>query len=180
MSVMPDSAWERFSREESGHGRRGWETLRVRLPTEDCWSLLRSAEHGVLCTAGPRQRIDAVPICFVVVSGAIATPVDRIKPKETTALGRVRNLDRDATATLLCEHWSLHDWSQLWWVRAHLVRRSGNDLSPTLLEQGEGALRRKYLQYGDTDFAELLLFDVASLAGWSAARSQPDVTDPLM
>ncbi len=152
----------------------------MRLPTEDCWSLLRSAEHGVLCTAGPGQRIDAVPICFVVVSGAIATPVDRIKPKETTALGRVRNLDRDATATLLCEHWSLHDWSQLWWVRAHLVRRSGNDLSPTLLEQGEGALRRKYLQYGDTDFAELLLFDVTSVAGWSAARSQPDVTDPLM
>jgi hypothetical protein len=65
-------------------------------------------------------------------------------------------------------------------VRAHLVCRSGNDLSPTLLEQGGAALRRKYVQYRDTDFAEILLFDVASLAGWSAARSQPDVTDPLM
>ena len=152
----------------------------MRLPTQDCWSLLRSAEHGVLCTAGPGQRIDAVPVCFVVVSGAIATPIDRIKPKETTELGRVRNLDRDANATLLCEHWSLHDWSQLWWVRVHLVRRSGHDLSPTLLEEGEGALRRKYIQYRDAEFAEVLRFDVASLAGWSAARSQPDVTDPLM
>jgi hypothetical protein len=141
---------------------------------------LRTAEHGVLCTAGPRQRIDAVPVCFVDVSGAIATPIDRVKPKGTTELGRVRNLGRDANATLLCEHWSLHDWSQLWWVRAHLVCRSGNDLSPTLLEQGGAALRRKYVQYRDTDFAEILLFDVASLAGWSAARSQPDVTDPLM
>ncbi len=121
-----------------------------------------------------------MPVCFVVVAGAIATPIDRIKPKETTELGRVRNLGRDANATLLCERWSLHDWSQLWWVRAHLVRRSGNDLSPTLLEQVEGALRRKYVQYRDADFAELVLFDVASLAGWSAASSQPDVTDPLM
>jgi hypothetical protein len=152
----------------------------VRLPTEDCWSLLRSAEHGVLCTAGPGQRIDTVPVCFVVVSGAIATPIDRIKPKDSTQLGRVRNLDRDATATLLCEHWNLHDWSQLWWVRAYLVRRSGKGLSPTLLGQSESALRQKYVQYRDTDFAELLLFDVASLAGWSAARGQPDVTDPLM
>jgi len=152
----------------------------VRLPIEDCWSLLRAAEHGLLCTAGPGQRIDAVPVCFVVASGAIATPVDRVKPKETTELGRVRNLDRDARATLLCEHWNLDDWSQLWWVRAHLVRRSGNDRSPTLLEQSENALRRKYVQYSHTDFAGILLFDVASLVGWSAAGSQPDVTDPLM
>jgi len=152
----------------------------VRLPIEACWSLLGAAEHGVLCTAGPGQRIDAVPVCFVVVYGAIATPIDRVKPKETTELGRVRNLDRDVNAALLCEHWSLDDWSQLWWVRAHLVRRSGNDWSPTLHERSESALRQKYVQYRDTDFAQLLLFDVASLAGWSATGGQPGATDPLM
>ena len=95
----------------------------------------------------------------------------------------VRNLDRDANATLLCDHWDLHDWSQLWWVRAHLVRRSGHDVSTTLMEECERGLRGKYVQYRDTEFAELILFDVKTLVGWSAAGPQPgerEDTDPLM
>jgi len=143
---------------------------------------LGSADHGVLCTAGARQHIDAVPVCFVVAYQSIVTPIDRVKPKETTELGRLKNLQRNANATLLCDHWNPHDWSRLWWVRAHLVNRSGHDVSPTLLEQCETALRQKYVQYQDTDFAEMIFFDVESLVGWSAADQtvESDVTDPLI
>ncbi|MGA2932582.1 MAG: hypothetical protein ABSE98_10905 [Acidimicrobiales bacterium] len=152
----------------------------MRLTSDECWSSLRSAEHGVLCTTNARGSIDAVPVCFAIVSKLIATPIDRVKQKDTTTLGRLKNLDRDAGATLLCDHWNLHDWSHLWWVRAYLVRRSGHDVSDALLQECDGALRDKYVQYRETDFAELVLFDVRTLVGWCAAGAQLEEADPLM
>ncbi len=148
----------------------------MRLSNDECWSRVRAADHGVLCTTGARQTIDAVPVCFVVVSKVIATPIDRVKPKATTDLGRLKNLERNASATLLCEHWNRHDWSQLWWVRVHVVRRSGHDVRDTLIDECDGALRDKYAQYRDSDFAELVLFDVTSLLGWSAVGAQAGET----
>jgi hypothetical protein len=124
----------------------------------------------VLSTSNPKSTIDAVPVCFAVVSDLIATPIDRVKPKRTTELGRLHNLDRDPSATLLCEHWDPHDWTQLWWVRAHLVRRSGANLPPSMRAECAAALRDKYVQYRDADFAEILVFDVKSLVGWSGAE----------
>jgi hypothetical protein len=153
----------------------------MHLSTDECWSRIRAAEHGILCTTGAREAIDAVPVCFAVVSKVIVTPIDRVKPKTTTDLSRLRNLGRDAAATLLSEHWNRQDWSELWWVRARLTRRSGHDASDSLLEECEGALRNKYAQYRDSDFAELVLFDVKSLLGWAAAGgTQAGETDPLM
>ncbi len=109
----------------------------MRLTNDDCWRLLGAADHGVLCTAGAQERIDAVPVCFAVVLRSIVTPIDRVKPKETTELGRLKNLQRNANATLLCDHWDLSEWSRLWWVRAHLVHRSGHDVERDV----EGAVR---------------------------------------
>ena len=140
----------------------------MRLTNGQCWELLARADHGVLCTAGARAAIDAVPVCLVVVGKVVASPVDLVKPKDTTELGRLKNLDRDATATLLCERWSRHDWSRLWWVRAQLARRSGHDIKATLLADCEAALRERYYQYRGVDFADVLVFDVKALTGWSA------------
>jgi hypothetical protein len=149
----------------------------MRLVMDDCWSLVRAADHGILCTTGAGRKIDAVPVCFAVVSQLLATPVDLVKPKTTTNLSRLENLDRDASATFLCEQWDRHDWSRLWWVRAHLVRRTGRDVSGSLLDECDRALRDKYTQYRDADFAELLLFDVTSLIGWAAVGPQAGATD---
>jgi PPOX class probable F420-dependent enzyme len=142
----------------------------MRLAHEDCWSRLRSAEHGTLCTLGTQDTIDAVPICFAVVSERIVTPIDRIKPKTTTELGRLRNLDRNPTATLLCDEWNGSDWSELWWVRARLARRTKGGEPESSLKAYEGALREKYLQYRETEFVDLIVFDVVSLIGWTAAQ----------
>jgi hypothetical protein len=152
----------------------------MRLVSDECWSRLRAADHGVLCTTAVDRTIDAVPVCFAVVSQLVVTPIDRVKPKATTDLSRLKNLDRDASATLLCEHWDRHDWSLLWWVRAQLVRRSGHEVSDSLLEECDRALRDKYTQYRETDFAQLVLFDVTSLLGWAAIGPQAGATDPLM
>jgi hypothetical protein len=140
----------------------------VRLTHDQCWDHLARADHGVLCTAGADGAIDAVPICYAVAGGVIASPIDLVKPKDTTALARLKNLDREATATLLCERWSRHDWSRLWWVRAHLVRRWAGGVQASLLEECEAALRERYYQYRGVDFADVLVFDVTSLTGWAA------------
>ena len=143
----------------------------MRLTDHQCWEQLPRADHGVLCTAGAGGAIDAVPVCFAVVAKVIASPVDRVKPKDTTDLGRVKNLDRQATATLLCERWSRHDWSRLWWVRARLVRRPDHDVRASQLEECEAALRERYYQYRGVNFAGLLVFDVTSLTGWAAKEA---------
>jgi hypothetical protein len=145
----------------------------VRLTSEQCWANLAAADHAVLCTNGARGAIDAVPVCFVVVGKVVVSPIDTIKAKETTELGRLKNLEADATATLLCEQWTRHDWSRLWWVKAQLVRRSGHDVSATLRGKAEEALRDKYFQYRGTEFADLLVFNVKSVSGW-AASEDPD------
>ena len=150
----------------------------MRLSSDECWSRLRSVEHGALCTLGTPDTIDAVPVCFAVVSERIVTPIDRIKPKATTDLGRLRNLDRNPTATLLCEEWNASDWSQLWWVRAHLTRRASGADAEDAFEAYARALRRKYVQYRETEFVELIAFDVVSLIGWTAAH-QADATPPV-
>ena len=139
------------------------------MTTDECWRAVRAADHGVLCTSNPQGTIDAVPVCFAVVPKRVVTPIDRVKPKSTTGLGRLRNLDQDATATLLCERWDPDDWSRLWWVRAHLARRPDHDITERQHEEGERALREKYVQYEDTEFAELVFLDVEALVGWSAA-----------
>ena len=142
----------------------------MRLSTEDCWSYLRAAEHGVLCTINEKKAVDAVPVCFAVVGKMVATPIDTVKPKRTAELGRLANLDRDASATLLGDHWDRHDWSQLWWVRAQLVRRSAHDVSNAVLEECDTVLKAKYPQYRDTSFSDMVVFNVTSLIGWSAAE----------
>jgi PPOX class probable F420-dependent enzyme len=142
----------------------------VQLTTEQCWQRLRASEHGVLCTSNAKGTIDAVPVCFAAMGEVIASPIDQVKAKTTTELGRIRNLERDPSATLLCERWDSHDWSQLWWVRVGLVRRSGHDVSIKLVDQCARALREKYSQYRDTEFAEVILFDVQRLTGWSAGE----------
>jgi hypothetical protein len=143
----------------------------VRLTHDECWEHLAQADHGVLCTAAAGGAIDAVPVCFALAGEVIASPVDLVKQKDTTELGRLKNLDREPTATLLCERWSRHDWSRLWWVRAHLVRRFGRDVGASLLEECEAALRERYYQYRGVDFADILVFDVTSLTGWAAREA---------
>ena len=144
----------------------------MRLAYDECWSRLRSAEHGTLCTLGAQDTIDAVPVCFAVVSERIVTPIDRIKPKTTTDLGRLRNLEQNGTATLLCDEWNGSDWSQLWWVRAHLTRRTDDGDTGDFVAAYEGALREKYAQYRETEFVELVVFDVVSLIGWAAGQAR--------
>ena len=125
-----------------------------------------AADHGVLATLNATSGADLVPACFAIEDGWLAVPVDAVKPKGSTALARIRNLQRDPRATLLVERWDADDWSRLWWVRLSLVRAEARSDLVTRLESG---LRARYPQYAAAPFVELLTFRIDHIGGWSAS-----------
>lgn len=125
-----------------------------------------AADHGVLATLHEAHGADLVPVCFAIVEDRLAIPVDSVKPKGSTALGRIRNLERDPRATLLVEHWDAADWSRLWWVRLLLLRSAE---PPDRVAELERALRDRYPQYAAAPFVEILTFRIVGVGGWAAA-----------
>jgi hypothetical protein len=89
-----------------------------------------------------------------------------VKPKGSTALGRVRNLERDPRATFLLEHWDPDDWTRLWWVQLLLVRTQE---APERVAMLERLLRERYRQYRAGSFIDLLTFRIEHVGGWEAA-----------
>jgi PPOX class probable F420-dependent enzyme len=140
----------------------------MRLSENDARARLAAHDHGVLATRHPKRGVDAVPVVYAVdAHGCLGVPVDRVKPKSTTALQRVRNLEADPRATLLIEHWDAADWSRLWWVRVAL-RWMGDD--GTDREGGLGVrLAERYPQYRDRPFDRVLVFRVVETRGWAAS-----------
>lgn len=110
---------------------------------------LDATPFAVLATHGPGDRLDLVPCCFAIDDLAgpapeLVTAVDH-KPKRTTRLARLANIERNPAVTLLVDHRDPDDWSQLWWLRAHGRARVVDDGSSTA--SALEALARKYRQY---------------------------------
>jgi PPOX class probable F420-dependent enzyme len=82
----------------------------------DAWALVEAAPVARLATHNPDGAIDLVPITFAVLPDrTIVSAVDH-KPKRTTRLQRLANIEADPTVTLLVDFYD-DDWSKLWWVR---------------------------------------------------------------
>ncbi|NJD28095.1 MAG: hypothetical protein FIA92_07340 [Chloroflexi bacterium] len=124
-----------------------------------------AADHGVLATLHHERGADLVPVCFAIVGQLVAVPIDRVKPKASTDLARLRNLEADPRATLLVEHWDALDWSTLWWVRISLQWSPGEAGDTARLER---SLRDRYPQYRDAPFAQILVFRIRAVTGWAA------------
>jgi PPOX class probable F420-dependent enzyme len=138
----------------------------VHLDRDEALRRAAAADHGVLATLSRAHGASLVPACFAIEGDRLAIPVDSVKPKGSTALGRVRNLERDPRATLLVEHWDPVDWSRLWWVQLLLVRTNEPDGRVAELER---LLRARYPQYRDGPFVEVLTFRIEKVGGWEAA-----------
>lgn len=149
--------------------REGGEDAGMPMTIEDARARLTVADHAVLSTLDPDRGVHAVPVCFALVGDHVVVPVDRVKPKSSTALRRIDNLDADPRATLLADHWDRHDWHQLWWVRADLVRADDAAVDDPLRTALTQALRDRYPQYRTAEFAALLVFEIVSVSGWAAA-----------
>ncbi len=116
-----------------------------------------------------------MPVCFAVQGMLVAIPVDLVKPKASPVLQRRRNLDDDPRAVLLCDHWEAADWSRLWWVRASMTLIAAE---PADRAELGSLLAGKYPQYGRQPFADLLVFRITELSGWSGEATGRDGAEP--
>lgn len=141
----------------------------MKLDYESALLRLTANDHGTFCTLHNDRGVDAVPAVYAIdINGFLGIPIDRVKPKASTKLQRKSNLEFDKRATLLVDHWDKVDWSQLWWVRAHLEWQgnSAKDKADAL----SGLLAKKYAQYKDEPFERVLVFRITSLTGWAASE----------
>ncbi|MBF8192754.1 TIGR03668 family PPOX class F420-dependent oxidoreductase [Nonomuraea sp. K274] len=107
-----------------------------------------------------------VPVTFAVMAGRVVTAVDH-KPKTTTNLRRLRNIQENPRVALLADHYD-DDWTRLWWVRADGLAEivtDGPGREPAL-----DALAAKYLQYRQRrPEGPVIVVNVTRWTGWSAS-----------
>lgn len=104
---------------------------------------------GHLATADAGGVPHVVPVCFALVGDAVVIVIDE-KPKRTTRLKRLRNIEQNPATALVVDVYDA-DWSRLHWVmvRGPATIEPDGAGSPAALE----ALRDKYPQYRAMDLA---------------------------
>lgn len=141
----------------------------MNLSEDEARSRLAGHDHAVFCTLHPERGVDAVPCVYAIDDDHhVGIPVDTVKPKASTRLQRLRNLEADPRATLLAEHWDADDWSKLWWVRAEL-RRVPDPASDRVAGLTK-ALTSRYRHYQDRPFADVLVLRIVGIRGWAASH----------
>jgi PPOX class probable F420-dependent enzyme len=128
-----------------------------------------AARIARLATVTPDGRPHLVPITFAVEGDRIYSIVDEVKPKASTSLARLRNIDANPRVSLLVDEYR-DEWNQLWWVRGDGSARTvghGPDRARAMQ-----ALRAKYPQYQavDLEFGPAVIVDIERWIGWSARR----------
>ncbi len=107
------------------------------------------APVGRLATVDEHGMPQIIPVCFALAGDHLYSVVDQ-KPKRTTRLQRLRNIEAHPRAALVIDHYS-DDWSELAWVMVRgdaSVLHSGEEYAEALT-----ALREKYPQYRSMELA---------------------------
>lgn len=113
----------------------------------DARGFLERARIGRLATVDPGGAPHVIPVCFALAAGRLYSVVDE-KPKRTTRLIRLRNIEANPNVALIIDRYE-DDWSQLAWVQVRGAARVLEEGSS--YESGLRALRDKYEQYRAMD-----------------------------
>jgi PPOX class probable F420-dependent enzyme len=120
-----------------------------------------------LATVAPDGRPHLVPIVFAVDGETIVSAVDA-KPKRTTRLRRLANIEVNPAVSLLVDHYDDADWTALQWARADGI---GTVLAPDSApaRAALALLAAKYGQYRQQPPpGPVLAIEVSRWSGWSA------------
>ncbi|GAA3787531.1 TIGR03668 family PPOX class F420-dependent oxidoreductase [Sphaerisporangium flaviroseum] len=125
---------------------------------------MRDARVARLATAAENGMPHLVPVTFALDGDLIVTAIDH-KPKTTTRLRRIRNIQANPKVCVLVDHYD-DDWTHLWWVRA-------DGLASVVEREEERAaalapLVAKYAQYTDrVPEGPVIVIQVTRYASWS-------------
>jgi PPOX class probable F420-dependent enzyme len=140
----------------------------MRLELEEARQRFAAAPIARLATVTPGGQPHIVPIVFVLEGNRICSIVDT-KPKASTSLARLRNIEANPQVSLLVDAYS-DDWERLWWVRAD--GRATVVADGPVRERAITLLRAKYPQYLDAQlkFGLATIVDVERWVGWTAGQ----------
>jgi PPOX class probable F420-dependent enzyme len=131
-------------------------------------ALLSSARVARLATVDSEGQPHLVAITFAVDGDSIVSAVDH-KPKRTTRLRRLANIEANPRVSVLADHYE-DDWSKLWWARADGLARivePGADEHDSVVT----LLAGRYGQYDERrpDGPAIVI----SVSRWSGWRARP-------
>jgi PPOX class probable F420-dependent enzyme len=132
----------------------------------DALEFLANSRVARLASVRPDGRPHIVPITFAVTGSAIVTMIDH-KPKTTTRLQRLRNIEANPSVSVLVDEWS-EDWEHLRWARADGTARIHAD--GHVWHQSREALLAKYSQYSDRPPEGLAIaISIDGITGWASS-----------
>ncbi|MFJ4650055.1 TIGR03668 family PPOX class F420-dependent oxidoreductase [Nocardia sp. NPDC088792] len=138
----------------------------MRLDEGTALERFRSARVARLATVSADGAPHIVPVTFAlsVESGEIVIAVDH-KPKSTTDLRRLRNIEATGRVSILADEYD-EDWTRLWWVR---IDGAARVLAPgPACARPIALLAAKYPQYrGNAPEGPVIRIEVDSVRGWS-------------
>ncbi|MFI5719890.1 TIGR03668 family PPOX class F420-dependent oxidoreductase [Nocardia sp. NPDC051750] len=136
----------------------------MRWDEQQARSQFAAARVARLATVTAEGLPHIVPIVFAVAGDTVYTAVDA-KPKSTTALRRLANIEANPNVAVLADCYD-EDWTRLWWVRADAVARIvTGERARTGIEQ----LTARYPVYRDQPPpGPVLALEVTRWSGWSA------------
>jgi PPOX class probable F420-dependent enzyme len=134
--------------------------------SEDATTLKRfsSATVAKRATVGSEGAPHLVPITFALLDErTLITAVDH-KPKRTTALRRLANIEANPQVSVLVDHYE-SDWERLWWVRADGRARVEKAAPAGAAE----ALVARYEQYREhPPRGPFIIVKIQRFSSWSA------------
>ncbi|MGH8913740.1 MAG: TIGR03668 family PPOX class F420-dependent oxidoreductase [Acidimicrobiia bacterium] len=104
---------------------------------------LTSARVGRFASVTGDGRPHLVAVTFAVVDDSVVHMIDD-KPKTTSRLQRLKNVEQRPRASLLVDHYE-DDWSALWWIRVD--GRTSVETEGEAWERARVALGEKYPRY---------------------------------
>ena len=145
----------------------------MQLTEAECWRRLVASDHGVLATLHPQRGVDMVPVVYAIDDDrTLLIPVDVVKPKASTRLQRMHNLEADGRCGLLVEHYE-DDWQALWWVRVHA---EGGRVDASALPLARRTLAKRFPAYREDDgqphVVDALRLRPRRVTGWQAGQGE--------
>ena len=123
-----------------------------------------SSRVADLATVDESGRPHVVPITFAIAADTIYFAVDQ-KPKRTTELKRLSNIERNPHVAVLVHHYA-EDWRSLWWARADGAARVLGDDAETA--RAIKLLVERYAQYRDAaPGGPVVAINIERWSGWS-------------